>query len=84
MIALENGELALASVAAARQDYNVRAHVDPAADFVPTLNEVTTRFRRLQTGKAVGADHFGGELYRTFRHELAGLVHPIAKAALRS
>ena len=32
-----------------------------------------------------GEDHFGGELYRTFPHELACLLHPIfAEAALRS
>ena len=49
-------------VAAVRQDYNVREHVDPEADFVPTLNEVTARFSRLQTGKAVGEDHLSGEL----------------------
>ena len=63
----------------------MREHVDPEAYFVPTLNEVTARFSRLQTGKAVGEDHLGGELYRTFPHELARLLHPIfAKAALRS
>ena len=33
----------------------------------------------------MGEDHLGGELYRTFPHELACLLHPIfAKAALRS
>ena len=58
---------------------NVREHVDPEADFVPTVNEVCARFSRLQTGKAVGEDHLGGD------YELARLLHPIfAKAALRS
>ena len=72
-------------MAVARQDHNAREHVDPEADFVPTLNEVTARFSRLQTGKAVGEDHLGGELYRNFPHELARLLHPtFAKAALRS
>ena len=72
-------------VAAARQDYNARQHVEPEADFVPTLNEVIARFSRLQTEKAVGEDHLGGELYRTFPHELAQILHPVfAKAELRS
>ena len=72
-------------VAAARQDYNARQCVEPEEDFVPTLNEVTARFSRLQTGKAVGEYHLGGELYRTFPHELAQILHPVfAKAALRS
>ena len=85
--ALLCGEILSSSecVAVARQDHNAREHVDPEADFVPTLNEVTARFSRLQTGKAVGEDHLGGELYRTFPHELARLLHPtFAKAALRS
>ena len=48
-------------------------------------NEVIARFSRLQAGKAVGEDHIGGELYRTFPHELAQILHPVfAKAALRS
>ena len=72
-------------VAAARQDYNARQHVEPEAEFVPTVNEVIARFSQLQTGKAVGEDHLGGELYRTFPHELAQILHPaFAKAALRS
>ena len=54
-------------------------------DFVSTLDEVTARFSRVQTGKAVGEDHLVGELYRTFPHELARFSHPFfAKAALRS
>ena len=82
--ALQCGEILSSSecVAAARQDYNVSENVDPEADFVP---EVIARFSRLQTRKAVGEEHVGGELYRTFPHELARLLHPIfAKAALRS
>ena len=85
--ALLCGEILSSSecVTAARQDYNVREHVDPEADFVSTLNEVTARCSRLLTRKVVGEDHLGGELYRTFPHELARLLHPIfAKAALRS
>ena len=66
-------------VPAARHADNEREHVEPEADYVPTLDEVIARFSRLQNGKAVG------ELYRTFPHELARLLHPIfAKAALRS
>ena len=50
-------------VAAARQDYNARQHVEPEADFVPTLNEVIAHFSRLQT--AVGEDHLW---WRTVSH----------------
>ena len=72
-------------VAAARQDYNVRQIVEPEADLVPTMSEVIARFSQLRIGKAVGEDHLGGELYHTFPHELARIMHPVfAKAALRS
>ena len=72
-------------MAAARHAYNELEHVEAEADYVPTLDNVIARFSRLQNGKAVGEDHLGGELYRTFPHELARLWHPIfAKAALRS
>ena len=72
-------------MAAARQDYNARQHVEPEEDFVPTLNEVIARFSRLQTGKAVGEDHIGGELYHTLPHELTQILHSVfAKAAMRS
>ena len=72
-------------VAATRQDYGARGIVEPEADLVPTMCEVIARFSRLQTGKAVGEDHLGGELYHTFPHELARILHPaFAKAALRS
>ena len=53
-------------VAAARHAHNEREHVEPEPDSVPTLDDVIARFSRLQTGKAVGDDHHGGELYRTF------------------
>ena len=59
--------------------------MEPEADSGPTLDDVIANFSRRQTGKAVGEDHLGGELYRTFPHELARLLHPFfAKAALRS
>ena len=70
-------------VAAARHAYNEREHVEPEADYVPTLDEVVARFSRLQNGKAVGQDHLGDELYRTFPHELARLLHPIFSPRLR-
>ena len=57
--------------AAARQEYNARQNVEPEADLVPTMSEVIARFSRLRTGKAVGEDHLGGELYHTFPNELA-------------
>ena len=72
-------------VAAARQDYNARQIVEPEADLLPTMSEIIARFSRMRTGKAVGEDHLGGELYHTFPHELAQILHPdFAKAALRS
>ena len=84
---LLSGEILPSSecVAAARQDYNVRQIVEPEADLVPTMSEVIVRFSQLRIGKAVGEDHFGGELYHTFPHQLARIMHPVfAKAALRS
>ena len=58
--------------------------VEPEADLVPTMSEVIARFSQLRIGKAVGEDHLGGELYHTFPHELARIMHPVfAKAALR-
>ena len=70
-------------VAAARQEFYVRQRVEPEADLIPTMSEVIARFSRLPTGKAVGEDHLGGELYRTFPHELAQILHPVfAKEAL--
>ena len=49
------------------------------------MSEVIARFSQLRIGKDVGEDHLGGELYHTFPHELARIMHPVfAKAALRS
>ena len=63
----------------------LRGRVEPEADLVPTMSEVIARFSQLRIGKAVGEDHLGGELYHTFPHELARIMHPVfAKAALRS
>ena len=63
----------------------MRQNVEPEADLVPTMSEVIARFSQLRIGKAVGEDHLGGELYHTFPHELARIMHPVfAKAALRS